>query len=122
MNLKNRLTQAGALEPVIIAETDEGVIFIPGLTSILTVGSHQGPVPVEATERTIVKPATATHLQLQTIAQNIRYTIDDSEATATHGFQLSAGAISTIPVPGSSIRIFREGSGANLQYQWLKAR
>jgi hypothetical protein len=37
---------------------------------------------------------TATHLQMQALGQNIRYTIDGSQATAAHGFQLAAGVIS----------------------------
>jgi len=120
--LSGRGVQGGSLEPVIIAQTYEGVIFTPGLPAVFTVGAHQGPVTVPNTEEvTIVKIATATHLQLQTLFQNIRYTIDGSEATIDHGFQLAAGSISTIPVATSSVRVFPEGAGASLQFQWIRS-
>jgi hypothetical protein len=62
----------------------------------------------------------ATHIQLQALTQNIRYTIDGSEATATHGFQLAAGATSLIPVPNLGISIAEELAGAIVQYQWVR--
>lgn len=68
----------------------------------------------------IAKPANATHLQMQALTQNIRYTIDESLATATHGFQLAAGSISTVPCPLDGISVFEEAAGAIIQYQWVR--
>jgi hypothetical protein len=90
-----------------------------------TVGDHTR-LDVSATGDWIAKPAPgpgnlqATHIQLQALTQNIRYTIDESEATATHGFQLAAGAISLVPVPNNGISIFEEAAGAIVQYQFVR--
>jgi hypothetical protein len=62
----------------------------------------------------------ATHIQLQTLTQNIRYRIDGGEADADTGFQLAAGAISLIPVPNLGISVFEEAAGAIVQYQWVR--
>lgn len=62
----------------------------------------------------------ATHIQLQALTQNIRYTIDSSEASAAHGFQLAAGAISLVPVPNGGISVFPETAGAIVQYQFVR--
>jgi hypothetical protein len=87
-----------------------------------TVGNHTR-LDVDPGGNWIPKPAPgpgnlqATHFQLQALGQNIRYTIDESQATATHGFQLAAGAISLIPVPNDGISVFEEAAGAIVQYQ-----
>jgi hypothetical protein len=90
-----------------------------------TVGSHTvlnidpggdwiaKPVGVNVSEQ-------ATHIQLQALTQNIRYTIDGSQATATHGFQLAAGSISLIPVPNGGVSVFEEAAGAIIQYQFVR--
>ena len=62
----------------------------------------------------------ATHIQIQALTQNIRYTIDDSEASATHGFQLASGAISLVPVPNNGVSVFEEVAGAIVQYQFVR--
>lgn len=86
---------------------------------LLTVGEHTR-LDVAVGGDNIAKPATATHIQLQTLTQNIRYTIDDSQATATHGFQLAAGSISLIPCPNLGISVFEESVGAIIQFQWVR--
>ncbi len=63
---------------------------------------------------------TATHLQVQALTQNIRYTIDGTQASATVGFQLAAGAISLVPAPNNGISVFEEAAGAIVQYQWVR--
>lgn len=74
----------------------------------------------------IVKPGPgpgqlqATHIQLQAIGQNVRYRIDEKEATATTGFQLAAGLIALIPVPNNGISVYPETSGAIIQYQFVR--
>jgi len=65
------------------------------------------------------KPEGATHLQLQTISAAIRYTVDESVASVTHGFQLAQGVISTIPCPLDGISVFREGA-TTIQGQWIR--
>jgi len=62
----------------------------------------------------------ATHLQIQALEQNVRYTIDGSPATIGFGFQLAAGAITTIPIPNLGISIFEEAAGAIVQFQWMR--
>ncbi len=61
----------------------------------------------------------ATHLQMQALTQNIRYTIDGTQASATIGFQLATGTITTIPVPNLGVSVFEEAAGAIVQYQWI---
>lgn len=65
------------------------------------------------------KPEGATHLQLQSISAAIRYTIDESPATITHGFQLGRNVIGTIPCPLRHINIFREAV-TRIQGQWIR--
>ena len=90
-----------------------------------TVGAHIA-LTVSAGGDFILKPIgvnvseVATHIQMQALNQNIRYTIDESQASATHGFQLIAGAISLIPVPNKGISVFEEAAGAIIQYQFVR--
>lgn len=89
-----------------------------------TVGAHTR-LDVAIGGDFIIKPLdditpNATHLQMQALTQNIRYTIDGSQATITHGFQLAAGAISLVPVPNLGVSVFEEAAGAIVQYQWVR--
>ncbi len=84
-----------------------------------TVGNH-ARLDVAVSGDFIERPALATHIQMQALTQNIRYTIDNSEATATHGFQLAVGGISLVPVPNNGISVFEEVSGAIVQYQFVR--
>ncbi len=90
-----------------------------------TVGSHT-VLDVAPGGDFIAKPAgvnvseVATHIQMQSLTQNIRYTIDDSLASATRGFQLAAGAISLVPVPNNGISVFEEVAGAIIQFQFVR--
>ena len=90
-----------------------------------TVGAHT-VLDVTIGGDFILKPAgvnvseVATHIQMQALTQNIRYTIDESQASATHGFQLAAGAISLVPVPNSGVSVFEETPGAIIQYQFVR--
>lgn len=84
-----------------------------------TIGSHVSTsVPDDG--MWLARPETATHLQIQALAQNVRYTVDNSQATASFGFQLAAGDIATVPVPGLGVSVHGEASGATLEYQWLR--
>lgn len=91
----------------------------------LTVGSHTR-LDVDPGGDWIAKPnpndsgLEPTHLQMQAIGENVRYTLDASQATATHGFRLTAAAAAVIvPVPNGGVSVFEEASGAIVQYQWL---
>lgn len=90
---------------------------------LITVGSHlNGTVGVSSF---LAKPATATHVKLQALTQNLRYKIDSGQdgasvATATAGFQLAAGSDSLIPVPGPGISLAQEAAGATYQAQWVR--
>lgn len=90
-----------------------------------TVGAHTA-LTLSAGGNWLDKPAgvnvseQATHIQLQALAQNIRYTIDGSQATATHGFRLAAGTISLVPIPNGGISLFPETAGAIAQYQFVR--
>lgn len=90
-----------------------------------TVGAHTA-LTLAAGGNFITKPAgvnvseQATHIQMQALVQNVRYTIDGSQALATHGFQLAAGAISLIPVPNTGVSVFPETLGAIVQYQFVR--
>jgi hypothetical protein len=88
-----------------------------------TVGLHlNGNVGVSLW---LAKPATATHIKLQALTQNLRYRIDAgtagaAPATAAIGFQLAAGADTLIPVPNTGISLAQEVAGATYQAQWVR--
>ena len=87
--------------------------------SLSVIGSHSSTLDV-STAKTIIKPAGAAAILVQTITQNVRFTLDGSTPTTTHGFQLATGNIPiTIPVPGASIKVIEEAATAVLQYQWV---
>ncbi len=69
---------------------------------------------------TLTPPSGATKLLVQTITQNIRYTIDGTSPTASLGFQLRAGDPPiVIPVwPGTTIKVIQEAATAVLTEQW----
>ena len=84
-----------------------------------TVGDHT-TTAVQDGGMWLPKPQTATHVQIQALAQNVRYRVDNGTATATVGFQLAAGNISIVPVPGLGVSVCEEAAGATLEYQWLR--
>lgn len=91
----------------------------------LTVGNHT-TVTVDTNGIWIERPIdplgrySATCIKLQTIGQNIRYTIDTNPATSTHGFQLVAGADVLIPVPNNGLSVVAENTLATIEYQWVR--
>lgn len=84
-----------------------------------TVGDHLSG-DVEAGGPWLAKPAGATHIKLQALAQNLRYRIDNGQATAAVGFQLAAGSDALIPVPNLGISLAWEAAGATYQAQWMR--
>lgn len=94
------------------------------LAEFLTVGDHQSEDVSGSIW--IAKPADdlgfrlATHIKLQALNQNIRYTIDTKPSSSTHGFQLTAGSEVLIPIPNHGLSISSETGQANIQYQWVR--
>lgn len=92
-------------------------MFAP--TEYNPVGSHQR-IALGASARWLAKPsAEATCIILQAESQNIRYRLDTATATATTGFQLAAGQITTIPTVVGGISVICEAEGAVIQLQWI---
>jgi len=90
----------------------------------LTVGNH-AVLDVSPSGNWLARPTDiymqmATHIKVQALSQNIRYTIDETQASATVGFQLTAGSETLLPCPNDSISVFEEQAGAIIQYQWLR--
>ena len=85
-----------------------------------TTGAHQRIALTAGVARTLTKaPEEVSHLQLQAEDQAIRYRIDGNAATATVGFTLAAGAITTVPCPNACISVFPMAAGAIIQFQWV---
>lgn len=84
----------------------------------LTIGAHI-QLDVSPDGDFIEKPDKATHLKIQVLIQNIRYLIDGKQALVSFGFQLAAGAETTLPVPNLGVSVFEEAPGAIIEYQWL---
>ena len=63
--------------------------------------------------------AGATKLLIQTMDQNVRYTLDSTTPTASLGFQLKAGDPPVIIIleDGITITVIEEAATADLQYQ-----
>lgn len=86
----------------------------------ITVGNHQ-QLDLKPEGDALEKPQYATHLKIQTLDQNIRYSISDAvPATPTLGFQLAAGSDVTLPCPENRITVAEEAAGAIIEYQWLR--
>ena len=89
----------------------------------LTVGDHTRldvAVGGDFIEKVAVSGVMPTHIRIQALTQNIRYRIDGAGlASATIGFQLTAGSEVTLPVPNNGVSIFEENAGAIVQFQWL---
>lgn len=85
----------------------------------VTVGGHTRLVLAVAGDY-IKRLDTSSHLQLQALVEDVSYTTDDSVATATHGFVLTAGQIATIPCPNIGISLFPIVLGAVVQFQWIR--
>lgn len=83
------------------------------------IGSHSSGASI-STAQTLTKPAGASQIMIQALTQNVRYTLDGTDPTASLGFQLLAGNPPVIiAVPGASIKVIQETATASLQYQWI---
>lgn len=83
------------------------------------VGNHSDGATISSATILAI-PARATKLLIQTIGQNVRYTLDGTTPTASKGFQLAIGqAPILIPLgTGTIITVIQEAATADLQYQW----
>ena len=68
----------------------------------------------------IYQPPGARYIRFQALAQNIRYTLDGTTPTVAIGFQLAASAVPIIIdlTERTILTVFRESSGAILEYQF----
>lgn len=93
-------------------------------TEYATVDLHQRR-PLESAARWLPKPTPeATTLVIQAETQDIRYRLDTLEggtnvASATVGFLLEAGQITTIPTVNGGISVCQVADGAVINYQWI---
>jgi hypothetical protein len=94
-----------------VATVDE-LTFIP-------VGSHNSGLAI-STATTLTTPAGATKLMIQTLTQNVRFTMDGTVPTATVGFQMMAGDPPIILPVGSynAVKVIQEDATASMQYQF----
>ena len=84
-------------------------------------GAHvSAPSISAATDLMANAPADARSVLMQALAQNVRYTLDGTNPTATRGFQLRAGDPAIIiPIcPQTQLKVIEELAGSSLQYQW----
>jgi hypothetical protein len=83
------------------------------------IGAHNSGLSISSAV-TLTPPAGATKLLIQTLTQNIRYTLDGTTPTASKGFQLVAGDPPIIIPIGHdmTVKIIEEASTASLQYQF----
>ena len=85
------------------------------------IGAHvDSPTISSATILTPTASIGITKLLIQTMTQNVRYTLDGTTPTASLGFQLKAGDPPIIiPVDSSNtITVIQEAATADLNYQW----
>ena len=98
-------------------ERQEARAFFPA--DLQTVDSHNAAT-VGTSSVWLAKPAGATHVKLQAIGADVRYRIDEQEATATVGFQLVNGADTLAPCPNNGVSLIAESGSATIQYQWVR--
>lgn len=91
--------------------------FIP--LKVLTGHQHQS-ASLGTGAMTLSVPLSAGKIMFQALAQNIRYTLDGTNPTASSGFQLKAGDPPRVLDLSDKItlKFFRETSGAMLEYEW----
>lgn len=90
------------------------VLFVP-------IGAHNDGSDISSAVDLIdTRPAGATKIIVQTVGQNIRYTLDGTNPTATKGFRIRADDPPfIITLAGvNSLKIIEEAATADFQYQW----
>ena len=98
-------------------ERQEARAFFPA--DLQTVDNHNSAT-VPTSSVWLAKPAGATHIKMQALGANVRYRIDEQEATTTVGFQLANGADTLAPCPNRGVSLIAETGTATVQYQWTR--
>lgn len=83
------------------------------------IGAHSDGLAINTVVE-LTPPVGANKIMFQALTQNIRFTLDGTDPTATLGFQLQAGdppVILTIE-SRAAIKVIEEAATADLQYQW----
>lgn len=65
-------------------------------------------------------PNGSNKLMIQVLTQNLRFTLDGSDPSATHGFQLQKNQ-NPIVIPVSDaviVKVIEETASASMEYQW----
>lgn len=95
-------------------EFDEGRPF-----SLAPSGAHNSGLSISSAQ-TITIPDGATKWIVQTIDQNVRYTLDGTTPTTSSGFRLTADRDPiVIPIsPGTTLKVIEETGTADLEYQF----
>jgi len=83
------------------------------------VGSHSSGATISSAT-TITIPSGARYILIQTLTQNVRYTLDGTIPTASLGFQLKAGdpPVAVWCETGVTLNVIQEAATASLQYQF----
>jgi hypothetical protein len=86
---------------------------------LVPLGAHNDGLAISSAVALTV-PAGATKLLIQTLTQNVRFTLDGTTPTATKGFQLKAtDPPVVIPIStGVAVKVIQEAATADLQYQF----
>lgn len=84
-----------------------------------TLGSHSGDADVSSAV-TLIPPSGATKLLMQTMTQNVRFTLDGTAPTASIGFQLKGEHPAVIVPIGENtvVKVIQEAATADFQYQF----
>lgn len=92
--------------------------FVP-LPSTETGGGHKTYTPGAAAS-TVYIPNNVRGILIQALTQNVRYTLDGTNPTASSGFQLKAGdpPLYIELDHRISLKVIRESSGAVLEYEF----
>jgi hypothetical protein len=99
-------------------------IYLNKIANALTfnpVGPHGGGTTFDITvAHVITRPDGANKLLIQALTQNVRYTINGTNPSATLGFQIVASdAPVIIPFEANTeITVIQETAGAEVQFQW----
>lgn len=124
-----RGVQGGNAQPVVITGTEnsDGTIT-PGAINtevddlqFQPAGANTHVDGLAISSATVISnPNGGTKLLIQALTQNVRFTLDGSNPTATRGFQLKAGDPPVvIPVSATTVvTVIEEAATADLQYQW----
>lgn len=85
------------------------------------IGAHVSSTGFSAAAALTIPGGDVDVVAIQASAQNIRYTLDGSNPTASVGFQIAAGDSDLIPVSeGVTIKIIEEAATATVQYQFMR--